>query len=490
MAEIARQWCWGREQLSTVHEGKVYVTGGLVTESTTTLSRAEHRFSNPDLLVFDFTTPVPAPGIPPIKKIPLPVTAIPVLSGGAFWSLGKAADKLLLSHGGLSYYRPPSSTNHSHFPPSTRNQPNGRVFEYDVSANSWAMDKARTASGEDMISVQKASAVYGKKAGKGFALGGWMGEQEYEGEDGTLQYSNKGAKKTWFNKLLIFDSKTGTWANDTTTFERTESGTLNVLENVGREGALVFVGGMNAGGPANERPISRVQIYDIAEKRWYDQPTTASNGFFPPNRDSHCSVLASSPDGSSHNIYIFGGLRPGKPPRREESGRYFWVLSIPAFHWSQITITGGDHEGRVGHSCESLGKRGRYMFLFAGDIWKGTNQNCDLSRSGGQLFDLTTGEWGPAFDPEKAYEVSKEIYDSIGGNAKGGAKMVKPRDGFSDPSLERLFQNTSPSTSTQVPNPAPSEPMNLSSGSHSKGLQAGAVAGVEEKRTAREPFGL
>ena len=48
-----------------------------------------------------------------------------------------------------------------------------------------------------------------------------------------------------------------------------------------------------------------VNVYDIATSSWYTQYT---NGEYPDVRVNPCSVVAAAPDGSSYNIYMFGGM--------------------------------------------------------------------------------------------------------------------------------------------------------------------------------------
>ena len=50
--------------------------------------------------------------------------------------------------------------------------------------------------------------------------------------------------------------------------------------------------------------MSTVNVYDIATNSWYNQ---ATNGDYPDLRVNPCSVVAAAADGSSYNIYMFGG---------------------------------------------------------------------------------------------------------------------------------------------------------------------------------------
>jgi hypothetical protein len=80
------------------------------------------------------------------------------------------------------------------------------------------------------------------------------------------------------------------------------------------DGALVFVPGWGqsgvliglAGGTADTftHDLTTLDVYDIATSQWYHQQTT---GNAPSVRVNPCAVIASAPDASSFQIYLFGG---------------------------------------------------------------------------------------------------------------------------------------------------------------------------------------
>ena len=80
------------------------------------------------------------------------------------------------------------------------------------------------------------------------------------------------------------------------------------------DGVLVFVPGWGekgvliglAGGQADTftDDLSTLDVYDIAKSEWYHQKTT---GKAPSVRVNPCAVVASAPDASSFQIYLYGG---------------------------------------------------------------------------------------------------------------------------------------------------------------------------------------
>lgn len=54
--------------------------------------------------------------------------------------------------------------------------------------------------------------------------------------------------------------------------------------------------------PQNRR--EEVWIYDIKNSKWYIQETTGAG---PYERMGGCAVVASAPDGKSHQVFLYGG---------------------------------------------------------------------------------------------------------------------------------------------------------------------------------------
>jgi len=114
----------------------------------------------------------------------------------------------------------------------------------------------------------------------------------------------------------------GTGAGDGGVYRNITSGGL--LEDQGfserADGVLVFVPGWGTsgvviglgGGIANpegttgsfSNDFSTLDVYDIANSTWYHQQT---KGEAPSVRVNPCAVLASAPDASSFNLYLYGG---------------------------------------------------------------------------------------------------------------------------------------------------------------------------------------
>ena len=155
-----------------------------------------------------------------------------------------------------------------------------------------------------------------------------------------------------------------------------------------------------------------IHVYDITTRTWYTQQATAFNDTFPLDRVEACAVVASAPDGSSHNIYFYGGIS-----YVGSSGVTFgevWILTLPTFQW--VSTQSGYDKRRTGHTCTKV--RGTHMLMY-----RGYEAGCD-DNAGVQLMDLTTLQWdskiGPGGgdhgdDSDEGYKVPEVIYRIIGG---------------------------------------------------------------------------
>lgn len=136
-----------------------------------------------------------------------------------------------------------------------------------------------------------------------------------------------------------------------------------------------------------------------------------TTGETPPQLTEFCSVLASAKDGSSHNIYIYGGYNGISPADAPSDDVY--ILSIPSFTWAKA-LNGKSAHGRRAHKCA---KAYPDQMLVVG----GQSQQLDTYTclEGGliQIFNLNTLEWQEKYDPKvwSEYKVPSLITKEIGG---------------------------------------------------------------------------
>lgn len=152
--------------------------------------------------------------------------------------------------------------------------------------------------------------------------------------------------------------------------------------------------------------METVSVYDVKSKSWYLQNTT---GEIPPQLTQFCSVLASSSDGSSHNIYIYGGydgLEINSNPSDD-----VYILSVPSFKWIKA-YNGSSTHSRSGHRCVKVYPD--QMLALGGQHVAGSN--C-LEDGVVVNFNLNKLEFQDSYDPTKweDYKVPQLVIFQIGG---------------------------------------------------------------------------
>ena len=138
----------------------------------------------------------------------------------------------------------------------------------------------------------------------------------------------------------------------------------------------------------------------------YVQNTT---GDIPPALTQFCSVYASASDGSSHNIYIYGGY--DRLDKDSDPSDDVYVLSVPSFEWIKL-FSGQRQHGRHGHKCV---KPYPDKMLILGGRYK-TATDC-LEGGIVQVFNLNTGRFQDKYDPKvwSEYKVPDLVTGRIGG---------------------------------------------------------------------------
>lgn len=179
--------------------------------------------------------------------------------------------------------------------------------------------------------------------------------------------------------------------------------------------------------------MENIDVYDIANDRWYSQPTTGG----PQARTRGCAVLATASDSSSFNIYYYGGFDGVNPVDAFYDD--VWVLSLPSFTWTQLN-KGKRLHARAGHRC--VKPYADQMMVVGGYTpMDGVIKSC-LDGGVFQFFNLTSGQWMESYHPNEYadYGVPDLVTEKIGGDATGGATQTSPSpDGWADDNLGEVF---------------------------------------------------
>ncbi|OQE36189.1 hypothetical protein PENCOP_c012G08838 [Penicillium coprophilum] len=215
---------------------------------------------------------------------------------------------------------------------------------------------------------------------------------------------------------------------------------------VSESGVLVAIGGViepiqfyrnadaNSSRTAESKRISptfmeTVSVFDVESKTWYLQKT---KGDIPPQLTEFCSVLASAADGSSHNIYIYGGYDGLKYDTNPSDDVY--ILSLPSFEWFKA-YNGTNTHSRSGHRC---------IKVYPDQMLAVGGQHVDTGRclEGGVVvnFNLNKLKFEDGYDPTNwsKYKVPDLVTKHIGGNTDGGATVAAPSS-WTNSSLAAVF---------------------------------------------------
>ncbi|KAF8245529.1 hypothetical protein K440DRAFT_403748 [Wilcoxina mikolae CBS 423.85] len=155
----------------------------------------------------------------------------------------------------------------------------------------------------------------------------------------------------------------------------------------------------------------------------------------PAPKADFCAVAATASDGSSAQIYLFGGSLEGYV----DAGVDVHVLTIPYFRWIKVAMDSVPGGFRKGHSC--LTYNDRQMLVIGGttghdfispktpDDAPPQGTQCAKGKMSISSFDMSTLKFlEGTFDPSlNTYDVPQAVIAQIGGDKQGKAKKTSPR---------------------------------------------------------------
>jgi hypothetical protein len=238
--------------------------------------------------------------------------------------------------------------------------------------------------------------------------------------------------------------------------------------------------------------MNEVDVFDIAGSQWYRQ---ATSGPTPKIRVNPCAVVAAAADGSSYNIYMFGGqnLIPfGEQIQYDD----MWILSIPSFTWIQVNMTGQSVPyARAGHTCNiwdsqmvvvggytgaselSCETPGVYVFDLTRLLWK-TEYTALSAGAEANDFSQQTSQKGvtpnDGLEGSYDYQVPELVIAVIGGDGNGHATLTTPAVVATDGPIAR----GKPITYTVNGGGSSTNPDSIGSGSNRGAVIGAIVAGV------------
>ncbi|KAI6380595.1 hypothetical protein MCOR25_001532 [Pyricularia grisea] len=147
--------------------------------------------------------------------------------------------------------------------------------------------------------------------------------------------------------------------------------------------------------------LSTVYMYDIATQTFHNQTTT---GDVPTPRERPCAVATHKKDGSSYEIFLWGGKNI------TDVLNDVYVLTVPGFTWIKVQHL---EKGRYQHSCAIVGQ-GQSQMINVGGLQSSSRREdsygVDDWANGLKILNLKGWFWQDRFDPNaEAYEPHDQV---------------------------------------------------------------------------------
>ncbi|KAI5814536.1 hypothetical protein BZA77DRAFT_98075 [Pyronema omphalodes] len=318
---------------------------------------------------------------------------------------------------------------------------------YDTKSNQWSVDTVKTTSGLAMLAAGKdkdgailkvasSMSAWIPSLNRGYYLGGlaYKDAPDIPWDGGRDMGDHHG--------FLIYDANQDSIRNETQPFPNGRDGGLVHITTATDELLLAFGGRSEAqrASPQKARSMREFWIYSTKQSKWvsYISPDTV---VVPDPRANFCTVVKEAPDGSSWQVFIYGGAS-GQDLAPTDT---VWVLSIPSFDWVQLPGNATDSSRVAGKrwdpACTDVGKR--YMLSWGGRHYVGAKNDlsCDTNGNNVFLLDLTSGMWVDKFNVDAGqYQVPQPVVEAIGGTVNGSATKMQPNGGFDSPEVKALMQ--------------------------------------------------
>ena len=332
------------------------------------------------------------------------------------------------------------------------------TWSYDIGSSSWQEHKnpvssAGSHAAESNQPVQRAAEGAGisvPSLGRGYYFGGhldgyttagWSQSIDRVYLQSLLEYTFPGQVNAAVNNNQAAGPD-GAYRNITegglqgsAGFTERADGILVYVPGYGAEGIIL---GLAGGTNTTFTQMNVIDVYDIANSTWYKQ---ATNGKTPDIRVNPCAVALSAADGSSVQVYMYGGQNL-IPYGQQIQYSDMWILTIPSFTWVQVdTGSQATPPARAGHTCDvwnsqiivtggyvganlSCDSPGIYVFNASSLTW----QNNYVALAGGNdLNQQESQKHNPAaLGGSYGYQVPAAVQSVIGGNAQGSATITAP----------------------------------------------------------------
>lgn len=418
--DVCKRWA----HMSAIVNGTLYIYGG---EATTNPDQTNDTWNN-NFLSLDLTKTWQI-GSPSLTSEARP-SELPAISLGTVWN---DMNNLYL-YGGEFSWKPPESP-----------LPNA-LWQYSISSKAWTQhSKPTDVNGQAVERAAEGAGISVPYLGRGLYLGGHLDGYTTEGWSqsvprvylqSTLEYTMPGSVNSAIASSPA--GSDGAYRNLTVSsagFPQRADGVLVYVPGYGDSGIIIAL----AGGTVDTfTQMNVIDVFDIAGSKWYRQ---ATSGPSPLIRVNPCAVALSASDGSSTQIYMYGGqnLQPAENQTQYDD---LWILTIPSFTWLEVDQSQqSTPPARAGHTCNvwnsqmvvvggyvgqelSCDSPGIYVFNTSSLSWQNQYNAPDngdpLNRQISQQGDVS------ALQGSYDYQVPALVQSQIGGNAEGSATVTTP----------------------------------------------------------------
>ncbi|KAH7081531.1 hypothetical protein BKA63DRAFT_210760 [Paraphoma chrysanthemicola] len=305
------------------------------------------------------------------------------------------------------------------------------VWEYNIGNKQWFEHKSPKTSGgdngegdgQDVQRAAEGASFSVASLGRGWYFGGHLDDLTTEGWSNQVArvylkslleftfpgYTNNAVQSLKTDKRAgsdgAFRNITQGGLQNQASFPSRADGVLTYIPGFGDEGILL---GLSGGDNDTFTQMNVIDVYDIAKSNWYKQSTS---GKIPPYRVNPCATVAAAADGSSYNVYMYGGqnlVPAGNQTQKDD----MWILSVPSFTWIEVdqAKAGQVPYARAGHSCHVWDGQ---MISIGGYI----DPNLSCESPGIYVFNMTSLEWTDQFTAltgDKAKQAYNGQQNSVG----------------------------------------------------------------------------
>jgi len=436
-APSSTQWCKRWSQQTALLNGTLYVYGG---QAKTTADQKTDTWNN-DFLTLDLTKTWDT-STPAFRGLAQP-SGPPAVANGYLWN---DYNNLYL-YGGLFSDKP-------YVEPAPES-----LWKYSISSEKWTeFPSPKTSKGNHSdpgdAPVQRSAEGAGisvPELGLSWYFGGHLDLSTTPGWSNQIArvylksllefthpgYTNDGvdalARGTGSGPGGVFRNITQGKLQSASGFTERADGVLVFVPGWGPRGVLIGLGGGSEFEFSDS--MSTLDVYDIATSEWFHQQTSGT----PPRvRVNPCAVIASAPDASSFNIYLYGGQNL-QPYAGQIQYSDMYILSIPSFTWIKVEQNGNAPLPRAGHTCNLRDGQ----IIVVGGYVNVTTTPCESP--GVFVFDASTLKWTnrfraldhpPDLHPDNSvlansygYRVPDLVASVIGGDQQGRATATTPAAG-------------------------------------------------------------